>query len=99
MGRSTRYDQGRRSASPAFGGPRPAPRLRGRAVCYSVRASTAAVPRAMSPDTPSVSPDFEKLLEYLKDWRGFDFTAYKRTTLARRVDKRLAATGVSTYTE
>jgi two-component system CheB/CheR fusion protein len=42
-------------------------------------------------------PEFEKLLEHLKLSRGFDFTAYKRSTLARRIDKRMAAIHVSDY--
>jgi len=33
--------------------------------------------------------DFEALLEYLKQTRGFDFTAYKRPSLMRRVIKRM----------
>lgn len=36
-----------------------------------------------------VSPDFEALLEYLKRTRGFDFTGYKRSSLMRRVHKRM----------
>jgi two-component system CheB/CheR fusion protein len=32
---------------------------------------------------------FETLLEYLRDRRGFDFTGYKRTSLARRVKRRM----------
>jgi len=35
--------------------------------------------------------DFEALLQYLKASRGFDFTGYKRSTLTRRVMKRMAA--------
>ena len=42
-------------------------------------------------------PDLETLLEYLKNSRGFDVTAYKRTTLSRRIDKRMAAIGVDSY--
>src|SRR4051794_4494833 len=34
--------------------------------------------------------EFEGLLQYLKTSRGFDFTGYKRTTLMRRVMKRMA---------
>src|SRR4051794_22679022 len=34
----------------------------------------------------SKNNDFESLLEYLRSTRGFDFSAYKRTTLGRRVD-------------
>ena len=33
--------------------------------------------------------DFESLLTYLRESRGFDFTAYKRSTLRRRVMRRL----------
>ena len=33
--------------------------------------------------------NFEALLEYLRDSRAFDFTGYKRTTLVRRVARRL----------
>ena len=43
------------------------------------------------------SPDFERLLEYLRDSRGFDFSGYKRATLQRRVAKRMANTGVKDY--
>src|SRR3982751_854840 len=32
---------------------------------------------------------FERILEYLRQTRGFDFTAYKRTSLIRRVRKRM----------
>jgi two-component system CheB/CheR fusion protein len=41
--------------------------------------------------------EFEHLLEHLKITRGFDFTAYKRTTLSRRIDKRLSDIGVDSY--
>src|SRR5262245_58172464 len=41
--------------------------------------------------------DFERLLTHLKNTRGFDFTSYKRSTLSRRVEKRLAAVGVESY--
>ena len=44
------------------------------------------------------TPDFEHLLTHLKNTRGFDFTSYKRSTLARRIDKRLAAVGMDSYT-
>src|SRR5262249_1808886 len=35
--------------------------------------------------------DFEALLEHLKTSRGFDFTGYKRSSLMRRVTKRMSA--------
>ncbi|HKC54499.1 MAG TPA: CheR family methyltransferase [Vicinamibacterales bacterium] len=44
------------------------------------------------------SPEFEKLLEHLKSTRGFDFAAYKRPTLSRRVDRRMSTVGVDSYT-
>jgi two-component system CheB/CheR fusion protein len=37
--------------------------------------------------------EFEALLEFIKQSRGFDFTAYKRTTLQRRVVHRMRAIG------
>jgi two-component system, chemotaxis family, CheB/CheR fusion protein len=42
---------------------------------------------------------FEKLLEYLRQARGFDFTAYKRTSLHRRTVKRMQAVGVQNFDE
>jgi two-component system CheB/CheR fusion protein len=48
---------------------------------------------------PEIDPDdpFERLLVFLRDTRSFDFTGYKRTTLRRRVDKRMQAIGVGDY--
>jgi two-component system CheB/CheR fusion protein len=43
--------------------------------------------------TLEANQDFEALLEYLRDSRGFDFTGYKRTTLVRRVAKRCTELG------
>ena len=45
------------------------------------------------------SRDLETLLDYLKRSRGFDFTGYKRPSLTRRINKRMQAIGVKTYTE
>jgi two-component system CheB/CheR fusion protein len=42
---------------------------------------------------------FEALLEHLSHSRGFDFGAYKRTSLKRRVDRRMQTVGVDTYNE
>jgi two-component system, chemotaxis family, CheB/CheR fusion protein len=36
----------------------------------------------------------EPLLEHLRQVRGFDFTAYKRSTLTRRIVKRMEAAGI-----
>jgi len=44
------------------------------------------------------SVGLEHLLTHLRDTRGFDFTAYKRPTLVRRVGKRMAEVGVDSYT-
>ncbi|MBM2619966.1 PAS domain S-box protein [Actinoplanes sp. LDG1-06] len=42
-------------------------------------------------------PHFEALLIYLKESRGFDFTGYKRSSLVRRVDRRMSQVGASEY--
>src|SRR6185369_9256200 len=52
--------------------------------------------RSMTSESQPV-PDLEHLLEYLKQSRGFDFTAYKRPSLARRIDKRMRTIGVNSY--
>jgi two-component system, chemotaxis family, CheB/CheR fusion protein len=41
--------------------------------------------------------DLEVLLDYLRRSRGFDFTGYKRTSLNRRIEKRMQAVGADTY--
>ena len=41
--------------------------------------------------------EFEALLDYLRISRGFDFTDYKRTSLARRINKRMEAVGTGSY--
>ncbi len=42
-------------------------------------------------------PEFEALLVYLRQTRGFDFTSYKRTTLCRRVVKRMGEVQVESF--
>jgi two-component system CheB/CheR fusion protein len=42
---------------------------------------------------------FESLLEHLKVSRGFDFTGYKRASLTRRVDRRMAQVGIDDYAD
>jgi two-component system, chemotaxis family, CheB/CheR fusion protein len=39
----------------------------------------------------------EALLDYVKGTRGFDFTAYKRSSLMRRIQKRLQAVAIDSY--
>ncbi len=43
--------------------------------------------------------EFTRLLEYLKASRGFDFGAYKVSTLMRRVQKRMREVGVQSYSQ
>ena len=43
--------------------------------------------------------DFDALLTYVRDARGFDFTGYKKPSLARRIEKRLQARKVADYDE
>jgi two-component system CheB/CheR fusion protein len=45
----------------------------------------------------SGTADFPRLVEYLKQTRGFDFSAYKISTLMRRVQKRMREVGVDSY--
>jgi two-component system CheB/CheR fusion protein len=44
-------------------------------------------------------PAFERLLEHLKAARGFDFTGYKRSSLMRRVERRMAQVGIADYAD
>jgi two-component system, chemotaxis family, CheB/CheR fusion protein len=43
--------------------------------------------------------EFDELLLMLKDTRGFDFTGYKRSTLMRRIKRRMDARGLKTVGE
>lgn len=49
--------------------------------------------------TTEKHPEFERLLIFLKKLRGFDFTAYKRSTLMRRVQKRMLLRGCNSFEE
>jgi two-component system, chemotaxis family, CheB/CheR fusion protein len=42
-------------------------------------------------------PEFEALLEYIKRSRGFDFTGYKRSSLMRRVNRRMQVVQIQDY--
>src|SRR3954471_4259488 len=44
-------------------------------------------------------PGVELVLEHLKQTRAFDFTAYKRPTVARRIEKRMEQVGVRDHEE
>src|ERR1700758_2202496 len=39
----------------------------------------------------------DELLEFVKATRGFDFTGYKRSSIQRRVAKRMGDVGVDSY--
>jgi two-component system CheB/CheR fusion protein len=47
--------------------------------------------------TAPTDRDIEALLDFLKRNRGFDFTGYKRSTLERRVEKRMDTVGIDSY--
>ncbi len=46
---------------------------------------------------PAHDPQFESLLGFLKASRSFDFTGYKRSTLMRRVLKRMQVVGIEGF--
>jgi two-component system, chemotaxis family, CheB/CheR fusion protein len=45
----------------------------------------------------NVDPEFEALLEYLRQSRSFDFTGYKRSSLRRRIQKQMQSLGIEGY--
>jgi two-component system CheB/CheR fusion protein len=48
-------------------------------------------------EEPETTHAFERLIEYLRDHRGFDFTGYKRSSLQRRINRRMQALGIEDY--
>ena len=54
--------------------------------------------RTRTPE-PADPEDFRSLLEYLKQNRGFDFTGYKRSSLQRRIKKRMDAVELDSYAD
>ena len=46
------------------------------------------------PETPTIRTS-RRCCGYLKEERGFDFTGYKRSSLMRRVDRRMAEVGIA----
>jgi len=48
-------------------------------------------------DQHEVDSSLEDLLIFIRDARGFDFTGYKRSSLARRIRKRMHEAGVADY--
>jgi two-component system CheB/CheR fusion protein len=51
----------------------------------------------MAVPTPPHNGELEELLEYLYERRNFDFRAYKRASLSRRIFKRMQSIGVEDY--
>jgi two-component system, chemotaxis family, CheB/CheR fusion protein len=45
------------------------------------------------------SPGFDALLDYLRRTRGFEFAAYKRGSIIRRVEKRMHDAGVGSFAD
>jgi two-component system CheB/CheR fusion protein len=45
----------------------------------------------------AAEPGLEALLEFLKEDRGFDFSGYKRSTLQRRIEKRMQEVHCDSY--
>jgi two-component system CheB/CheR fusion protein len=45
----------------------------------------------------AADPQFENLLQHLQQTRGFDFSAYKRTTLMRRITKRMQTLDIDSF--
>ncbi|MFE0132586.1 CheR family methyltransferase [Streptomyces sp. NPDC059037] len=50
-------------------------------------------------DSEVVDQGLEDLLDFIRDARGFDFTGYKRSTLGRRIRKRMVDVGVQGYAD
>jgi two-component system, chemotaxis family, CheB/CheR fusion protein len=49
--------------------------------------------------TEQVDDDFEGLLAFIKESRGFDFTGYKRSSIQRRVERRMQQVEIGTFAE
>uniref|UniRef100_A0AAU2VDX5 protein-glutamate O-methyltransferase n=1 Tax=Streptomyces sp. NBC_00003 TaxID=2903608 RepID=A0AAU2VDX5_9ACTN len=53
-----------------------------------------------SQDAATTDEDaLEELLAFIRDARGFDFTGYKRSTLGRRIHKRMTDVGMRAYAD
>ncbi|HEX5120800.1 MAG TPA: CheR family methyltransferase [Pseudonocardiaceae bacterium] len=55
---------------------------------------TAATNGAEGPN-----PGLEELLQFIRDSRGFDFTGYKRTSISRRIRKRMQDVGIADFVD
>ncbi|MFJ9036197.1 CheR family methyltransferase [Streptomyces sp. NPDC102406] len=52
-----------------------------------------------APRATETDEELEDLLGFLRDARGFDFTGYKRSSLGRRIRKRMADVGTDSYAD
>ncbi len=61
----------------------------------------AEFPRAAEPlvQAPAPAGEFNRLIEYLKQSRGFDFSGYKVSSLMRRIQKRMREIGIEGYSD
>ncbi|WP_320784794.1 CheR family methyltransferase [Streptomyces sp. CRN 30] len=48
---------------------------------------------------PEDSAALEGLLQFIQEARGFDFTGYKRSTLSRRIRKRMTDVGIASHAD
>src|SRR5213075_948494 len=61
--------------------------------------TSAGSVRSVTEPQPEDDGEFESVLVYLKESRGFDFTGYKRSSLRRRVQRRMTQAGAGSYAE
>ncbi|MGP3771782.1 CheR family methyltransferase [Streptomyces sp. SDT5-1] len=52
-----------------------------------------------APRDVETDEELEELLRFLRDARGFDFTGYKRSSLGRRIRKRMTDVGIDSYAD
>jgi two-component system CheB/CheR fusion protein len=66
-----------------------------------VKDDAAAQSNRLTPQmmAPNAERDFEHLLDFLRQARGFDFRGYKRPSLMRRVSKRAQEVNAATFTD
>jgi two-component system CheB/CheR fusion protein len=53
----------------------------------------------MARETDTATGQLQSLLDYLKGSRGFDFSGYKKSTLSRRIEKRMTGVGVTSFAD
>jgi len=59
--------------------------------------AAGAVAKGQPMSDAGLDTDLELLLDHLRCSRGFDFTGYKRSSLSRRVERRMRTVGVESY--